>query len=121
VRLELPTEVVVDATGNLGPTTRVTSEAVTVEKASSSGNLTPAHLRPIKLPTKAAKVVVPIERITPVVDVATSLPKANPLQQRPAVSAQFESGEPVNRNLGYLALALALTVSGIWVVRRFKR
>ena len=117
MRLELPTEVVVDATGNLGPTTRVTSETVTVEKASSSGNLTPAHLRPIKLPTKSAKVVVPIERVAPVVGKVQLPAKPKPETRVAGITAQADSGERVNRNLGFLALGLAL-VCGLVVTYR---
>jgi hypothetical protein len=120
VRLELPTGVVVDATGNLGPATRVTSETVTVEKSATSGNLTPAHLKPVKLPAKAAKVVVPIRRITPVVSSSSTVPRVKPDTRGAVIATQVGSGEPVNRNLGFLALGLALLCGLVFSYRKLR-
>jgi hypothetical protein len=122
VRLELPTEVVIDATGNLGPAVQVSSEVVAIERVASTGttNIADLHKRGTLKPTaahstKRAAVVPSAKRPTlrrPVVETASAV--------KPAQITSSEQGEPVNKTLGFGALGAAIALSGAWVYRRIR-
>jgi hypothetical protein len=123
VRLELPSDVVIDGTGNLGPASLVSSDSVTIERAANQGGATPAHLKSHKVAANESSDQAPSEK-----------PKAKPqsgsgnvfeqLPSKPkniAKEVEVSAAEPVNRNLGYAALALAVLLLGVMAFRRVRR
>ena len=122
LRLELPSESVLDATGNLGPASLVTSESVMVERANASGVTTTADLQKRKplttkvIVTQTPKVALPTQN-----QVVHNRPIAEAASTSQQVVAKPTSpAEPVNKTLGFGALGvagLALTILGLrrWV------
>ena len=118
VRLELPSAVVVDATGNLGPAVMVASEFVTIERSTSQGGPAPAHLR-IAKPAKASA-----EKAQPEKPSKRALIKSYKVSsQKPSVVVAAKrvevAGEPVNRSLGFGAVGLSALICGVLAYRRF--
>jgi len=124
VVLEVPAGVVLDATGNLGPSSSVSSETVTLEKTSGTGTTVAAGLRPVKAFTKSAAAAPPAKASKPlvlaepeVVSVEQVKPAAT-VRSNPAERAM--AGDPVNRNLGFGALGAAVLIAGLYGFRRLR-
>jgi hypothetical protein len=124
VVLEVPAGVVLDATGNLGPSSSVSSEAVTLEKAASTGTTVAAALRPAKELTKRVQATLPAKESKPLVFAKPSVvsgKKAKPAAPSGSnLAEQVTVGDPVNRSLGFGALGAAVLIAGLYGFRRLR-
>lgn len=124
VVLEVPAGVVLDATGNLGPSSSVSSETVTLEKAASTGNTVAAALKPVKELTKRVQATLPAKESKPLVLANSSVVSTKPAKPAaPSGSTLAERvtvGEPVNRSLGFGALGAAVLIAGLYGFRRLR-
>lgn len=122
--LEVPAGVVVDATGNLGPSSSVVSPTVTIERQSNQGTTVAATVRPFKAQVKSLPKVATTSTAKPKVlekraVLAVVAPKPVELPQLNSVERVL-SGEPVNKNLGFGALGVAGLIAGMFMFRRFR-
>jgi hypothetical protein len=124
VILEIPSGVVLDATGNLGPSSSVMSEKVTLEKPAATGTTVAAGLKPVKakvapaaktIAPKAAKSSVLQKRSLVAVEPTKSVEKAEV-----KVAERVSEGDPVNQSLGFGALGVAGLIGGLFAYRRLR-
>lgn len=124
VVLEVPAGVVLDATGNAGPSSGVISETVTVERTSGTGTTVAAGLRSFKAKAKpTTKGVSPksAKAVVSKVSSAVAVERVNAVKPAaPAKAEQVSVGEPVNKNLGLGALGVAGLIAGMLAFRRFR-
>ena len=124
VILEIPSAVVLDATANLGPSSSVMSETVTLEKPAATGTTVAAGLKPVKakvepaaktIAPKAAKSSVLQKRALVAVEPTKSVEKAEV-----TVAERVSAGDPVNQSLGFGALGVAGLIGGLFAYRRLR-
>ncbi len=123
IKLVLPAQVAVDATGNLGPAVSVSSDAVTLERSATQGGASPAHLHSFRLARKNSSERTDSNRAPTTHQtkkVNRIMPHRNKLVPVTTKSSDFEV-EPVNRTLGFAALALAGLLLGSFAIRRLRR
>ena len=124
VALEVPALVVLDATGNVGPSSLATSELVTLERLANQGTTVAASARPFKAkvkktPTRVSQTPKGSKKLEPRF-VSARQPAKQQTSSRISPAKPAVIGEPVNKNLGFGALGVAGLIAGMFALRRFR-